>query len=468
MPLIVAGAVLLAGVSFLAGGAARRHVASAVSEVALSSSWSCAGTTAGGGSLAPGELVIDDAGATPLEASVRLVAQDGESRSIGVSVPAGSGVRVPESFAGPASGEWAAALVELYGGMGSVYQEVHTRTGSSMGACSPAASADWYFAGGSVLRNAALELSLVNPYPAAAVVDVSFATNEGEEQPLALQGVVVPARGLAVMNVGAALRQRLAIATMVTARTGEVVAWETERVARAPTGAALPPGAASSATALNPALSNPALSNPALLNPALPVAGVALTLGSGQRSRSWWWADGGEPAGVTETYDVYNPGTAPAHVNLELLPGGKGTGSNFSWTVGPASLSAVTTNGHPWALPGVAYAAHVTSTVPVVAVRSVQAGAPSPVRGIASQLGLVQGARRWLVAGGSDMEAFSASGGSVFVFERSGGHLQRTEGVSLAANGHVSFLLPGAGHTFVVEGSAPIMVSGQAVALRRS
>lgn len=453
LPLVIAGAALLAGVSVLAGGKARLQAPNAVSLVALSSTWSCAGTTAGGGSLAPGQLVIDDAGATPLKASVRLVAQDGESRSIGLSVQAGGGVSVPESFAGRASGEWAAALVELYGGMGSVYQEVHTRTGSSMGACSPAASPDWYFAGGSVLRNAALELSLVNPYPAAAVVDVSFATNEGEEQPLALQGVVVPARGLAVMNVGAALRQRLAIATMVTARTGEVVAWETERVARPPRGAALPRGADTSATALNP---------------ALPVPGVALTLGSREESRSWWWADGGEPAGVTETYDVYNPGTAPAHVNLELFPGGKGTGSNFSWTVGPASLSAMTTNGHPWALPGVAYAAHVTSTVPVVAVRSVQAGAPSPVRGIASQLGLVQGAKRWLVAGGSDMEAFSASGGPVFVFERMDGHLQRTEGVSLAANGHVSFLLPGASHTFVVEGSAPIMVSGEAVALRQS
>lgn len=446
--------------SGFAGGQVRPHATGGAPQVALSSSWSCAGGTAGRGSLVPGQLLIDNAGASALDASVRLVAQDGESRSVGVLVRAGSGVSVPESFGGPASGEWTAALVELYGGMGSVYQKVRTATGSSVQACSPDASATWYFAGGSVLRNAALELSVVNPYPAPAVIDVSFATNEGEEQPLGVQGVVVPARGLAEVNVGAVLRQRLAIATTVSARTGDVVAWETQRVARPP---ARPPAVAkrTRAEARSEATA-------AGLNPTLPVAGVALSLGSTAASRSWWWADGGEPVGVTETYEVYNPASTPASVDLELLPGGKGTASNYSWTVAAESISAVTTNGHPWALPGSAYAAHLTSSTPVVAERSVRAGAPSPERGIASQPGLVQGARRWLVAGGADMEAFSASGGSVFVFERSGVQLQRTEGVSLGANGHVSFLLPGQGHSFVVEGSAPIMVSGQALPLGRS
>lgn len=453
LPVLAAGVALLAGVSALAGHAARPHEQAVAPSVALSSSWSCAGGTAGRGSLAPSRLFIDNAGATALSGSVRLVAQDGAARGIAVSVPAGGRVIVPETFSGPASGEWAGALVALYGGMGSVYQEVSTRTGSSVGACSPAASPEWYFAGGAVLRNAALELSLLNPYPQAAVVDVSFATNEGEEQPLAVQGVVVPARGVAVVNLAAALRQRLAIATTVKARTGEVVAWETQRVAQPPAGATL---------------ARPGRSANSAMNPALPVAGVALTLGSTEQARDWWWADGGEAPGLAETYDVYNPGPVPAHVQLQLFPGGKGTGSTYSWTVGPASLSEVTTNAQPWALPNVAYAAHITSTAPVVAARSVEARRPSPERGISSQLGLVEGATRWLVAGGGTMEAFSPSRGSLQVFERLGAHLLRTEDVSLAASQHVSFLLPGAGSAYVVEGSAPVMVSAQAVTLAPS
>ncbi len=455
LPVLVAGAALVAAVAAFTGTSAPRpSAAGAVPSVALSSSWSCAGGTAGRGSLAAGQLLIDNAGAAELHASVRLVAENGQVLTMGVSVPAGRGVTVPEHLPGPAYGEWTGALVQLYGGMGSVYQGVSTREGSSVAACEPSASSEWYFAGGSVLRNAALELSLVNPYPKAAVVDVSFATNEGDEQPLAFQGVVVPARGLSVLNVAAALRQRLDIATTVTARTGEVAAWETQRVAPPPAGA-------------------PPAGTPGALNPALPVPGVALTLGARASSRQWWWAGGGEVTGLTETYQVYNPGTTPAHVALQLLPGGRGTGSSFSWTVGPASLSAVTTNGQPWALPGVTYTSRIASTVPVVAVRAVQddiprSGPPSSGRGISFETGEVQPAKRWLVPSGGRIATFSATGASVSVYERSGGQLLRALSATLAPNQHTSFPLSGVSHALLVEGSAPLMVSGAAVALGAS
>jgi hypothetical protein len=455
LPVLVAGVTLVAAAAAFTGTSTHRSpAAGAVPAVALSSSWSCAGGTAGRGSLAAGQLLIDNAGAADLHASVRLVAENGQALSVGVSVPAGKGVTVPEKLPGPAAGEWTGALVQLYGGMGSVYQEVSTHQGFSVAACEPSASPEWYFAGGSVLRNAALELSLVNPYPQAAVVDVSFATNEGDEQPLAFQGVVVPARGLSVLNVAAALRQRLDIATTVTARTGEVAAWETQRVAPPPAGA-------------------PLAGTPGALNPVLRVPGVALTLGARAGSHQWWWAGGGEGAGLTETYQVYNPGTAPAHVVLQLLPGGKGTGSSYSWTVGPDSLSAVTTNGQPWALPGITYAARVASTAPVVAVRAVQddiprTGPPSSGRGISFEAGEVQPAQRWLVASGGRVATFSARGASVSVYERLGGQLLRTLGARLAPSQHTFFPLPGVSHALLVEGSAPLMVSGTAVALGAS
>ena len=67
--------------------------------------------------------------------------------------------------------------------------------------------------------------------------------------------------------------------------------------------------------------------------------------------------------------------------------------------VGPYATAEVTTNGQPWALPGVAYAAHLVSTngVPVVAERSLVGSSPSPERGLGVLLGQDQPGDRWLL-----------------------------------------------------------------------
>ena len=73
-------------------------------------------------------------------------------------------------------------------------------------------------------------VSLLNPYPTDAVVDLSFTTDQGVEQPQGFQGLVVPPGGLLTVNLGDHLRRRQAIATTVTARSGRLVAWKTEVV----------------------------------------------------------------------------------------------------------------------------------------------------------------------------------------------------------------------------------------------
>ena len=433
-PVAVAGLALLGVALGLGGQASAAHGGASPPEgvpaVALSSSWSCAGATAGAGSLAAGRVLVDNAGSVSLAGSLRLVAEDGQARQLAFSVPAARQLSLPETLAGKARGEWAAAFVELYGGMGSVYQKVSTRWGSSVEPCIAQASSKWYFAGGSVLRNATLELSLANPYPAAAVVDVSFATNEGPEQPLGFQGVVVPARGLAVLNVGAALRQRADIATQVTTSSGLVAAFETFRVARPPAGAA-------------------ALGTPGALNPALASQGVALSAGM-QPSSTWWWAAAGEEGRTTEIYQLYNPGSTPARAVLQILPGGKGTGSSHSFTVAPASLAAVTTNGASWALPGVAYSAHVYSSQPLVAERE----AIGP--GISLAPGTAKASTRWL-ATPSLHELYSPFGGVVSVYGR--------PALDLAAGGRGD-LTPAPGTPPVISGSSPLVLEGPAVPLR--
>jgi len=435
-PVAAAGIALLAvglglsqaggtGLAVPRGGGAQ----GAAPAVALSSSWSCAGATAGPGSLAAGRLSVDNAGSSSLAASVRLVAQDGQARTVALSVAPGQQVQVPETLPGRARGEWVGALVELYGGMGSVYQKVSTRWGSSEAPCATSASGSWYFAGGSVLRNAALEISLVDPYPAAAVVDVSFATTEGPEQPLASQGVVVPARGLAVLNVGALLRQRAGVATQINASSGRVAAFETLRVQHPPLGA-------------------PPLGTAGALNPVLEASGVALSAGV-QPSTSWWWPAAGERAGSTESFQVYNPGRTPGRAVLQLLPGGRGVSSSYSFTVPPAGFVTVKTNGQPWALPGVAYAAHISSDVPVVAERE------SLGPGVSLTPGEVEAWERWL-ATPAPHAVFSPSGGGVAVYGRTA--------LSLSA-GALGNLTPAPGTAPIISSSSPVFLAGPAVPL---
>jgi hypothetical protein len=321
-----------------------------------------------------------------VDAAVRLISASGSAKELSLSVSSGTDQVVPEQLPaveGSAGPQWVGALVTLYGGMASVSQVVSTPQGTASQPCSSSASSQWYFPDGATLRNASDEISLLNPYPVDAVADLSFTTDQGREEPDAFRGVVVPAQGLTVLDLGAHLRRRSHIAVTVTTRAGEIVAFQTELVTKPPVGA-------------------PRLGTPGALNPVLPQAGVSLTLGAAQTSGSWWWPEGADGPGFTERYVVYNPGGNAAQLSLSLLAGGGGAGlgSSSQLTVGPYGTSVITTNGQPWALPGIAYAAHLQSTngVPVVAERSVTAGSPSTYRGIGALLGQAVPAEEWLVA----------------------------------------------------------------------
>ena len=152
-----------------------------------------------------------------------------------MSVPAGGTISLREQLPG---GPWAGAVVTFYGGMAAVTQLVATKQGIASQPCASAVSPRWYFPDGAALRNATDEISLLNPYSADAIADLSFTTELGQEEPAAFEGVVVPARGLAVVDLGSHLRRRQHIAVSVTTRKGQIVAFQTELVrAASPWGA---------------------------------------------------------------------------------------------------------------------------------------------------------------------------------------------------------------------------------------
>ena len=479
-PVIISlGAAVVAGVSLSQLGTGHATVPVAQAEeavgapaVALSGSWFCAGATEAPGSVAAGELVFANAGHAPVKGTIRLVSPIGYFRKMSITVPAGSTSTVPEEFLGlskKAPKPWVGALVTLYGGMATVSQSISTPEGPASQPCASAASKSWYFVDGATLRNASDHISLLNPYPVDAIADLSFTTDEGQEDPSAFEGVFVPADGLTVLNLGSHLRIREHIAVTVTARTGQVVAYETELVSKPPAHAEF---------------EGPHQG----LNPAAPISGAALELGASGLSTSWWWPAGADGNGVSESYIAYNPGPVPARLSLVLLSQGtqSGPGASSQVTVAPYGTAFVKTNGQPWALPGITYAAHLISTngVPVVAERSVTATAPSSMRGLGTLLGQAQPADYWLLPGTSAMAPTKHRGqvwlefvdpgskGAVLNLEAlRGGSLAQTVGIpplALRAGDRTAVELPAgmADVALVVKSSQPILVEDDAWGVR--
>jgi hypothetical protein len=259
----------------------------------------------------------------------------------------------------------AAALVDLDGGGAVVELFVAGPAGWDVTPCATSASRKWYFATGSTDRDANLSISLFNPFPEDAVVDLSFATDQGPSEPNEFQGVIVPGRGLTMVNVGDHVRRRVLVATTVTARAGRIVAGKIQT-----------------------------LPSP---NPAVVVA-----LGAPSDGGPWIFPDGFLDNGIVEHYYLYNPNDREAEVEMSLVLD-QGTAEPFDLTVPPKGNLTLVANDQPRIPKGIAHSATITSTngVGVVAERVLSAGKPSSRLGVGDVLGGRRTATRWALAAGT-------------------------------------------------------------------
>ena len=394
---------------------------------ALSSSWFCAGATSSLRSAAPatatttttttaasssgkasaanppvtkssvdpagdasGVVVIANAGGIEATATVSVVGTTGSPTTKTLDVPARGSVTVPELATG--DGGWAGAIVEADAGQVVVYQSVGGPLGASVSPCATSGSPTWYLPGGQTRVNADEYISLLNPYPTSTIVDLSFVTNQGAEQPQNFQGIDVPADGLVTVDLGSYLSRRSSIETTVKARTGSVVAWETEIVTPPASGA--------------PLVGSVAAGKP-LADPAWPTAGVTVTLGAPGAALSWTWPDGLAGNNLQEQYVVFNPGSATAKVRLSIGILGAAV-EPFDFSVGPGQVVPIVSEQQARIPAGAPHSATLVSTngVPVVAARTLTATAATiPVSGVtgivngnAQILGETASAADWLVA----------------------------------------------------------------------
>jgi hypothetical protein len=168
-------------------------------------------------------------------------------------------------------GTYLSAMVEIAGGGGFVEQQANTTAGNAVSPCSNSTSAQWYFADNYTLNGSGEDLVITNPFPDDAIVDFTFASNNGTRRPQNLQGFPVAGHSVAVVPEDNLPKDEAVLAVTIAASRGRVVAgraqtYQGER------------------------------------------SGYTMTLGSPSLSTEWWFADGESGPDVTfERYSIYNP-----------------------------------------------------------------------------------------------------------------------------------------------------------------
>ncbi|MET0457663.1 MAG: DUF5719 family protein [Ilumatobacteraceae bacterium] len=258
---------------------------SAPSGGTLTSTWFCPGVPAGGEEGTGGEIVIANAGSTPMQARVTLLAGPDQSVVQSLTVPPYERASVDPSAA--VTTPYAAATVEIDGGGGLVEQRATQPAGTSVAPCANQTSSSWYLAEGFTADNSNEQLVLTNPYDGWASVNVGFATADGSRQPL--EGEPVPPRSVKIIDMDSlAARDEAEVAVTVDVSRGSLV------VGRAQ------------------------------VYDGDGRLGYSMTLASPALRSQWWFANGEKGPGVIERFSIYNPTDEEVEVT-PLFLGTQGT-----------------------------------------------------------------------------------------------------------------------------------------------
>ncbi|MBV8159293.1 MAG: hypothetical protein JO265_00055, partial [Acidimicrobiia bacterium] len=336
---------------------------------ALSSTWYCAGGTAAAGGTADMSVAVVNNGDAPRTGTITFTPDQGDPKSVPVTIgPSSRAVfRAQDSVKAP----FVAATVELDGGAAAAEVGVGGPLGNSATPCASSASDHWYFAEGVTTKDAAETLFLYNPFPEDAIVDLSFSAEDGPSAPQGLQGVAVRGRGLMAVNVGDFVHRRQQVASEIATRVGRIV------VSRLQT-----------------------------FDGTAGRKGQSLALGAPAPSRTWYFPEGIVANGITERYQLYNPGDREVRAELNLALE-QGAAEPIDVTVPAQARVTVTGNDEKRIPRQVAHAVTVTAEDPgLVVERAIDAVPPAPRAGFSSIVGAVRPYAHWLFAVGEADDAW--------------------------------------------------------------
>jgi len=359
---------------------------------APSSTWFCAAgsATATADGAAEQLLVLTNLSSTPRSAEISAFGDGGQQATRSVELPPSSRTQVAVSSIVQAA--WASALVEASGGDVGVEHVLSGPNGRTAGPCASSVSSTWYLPAGSTELGVQHLLALFNPFPDEAVVDLLFETDTDTRQPPELQGLVVPPRSVRVVDVSAVVTVRQQLSTVVTARSGLVIAEQIESVgddSDVPKGLTTLLGAPSSATA-------------------------------------WSFADGRPLAdGIDVSFVLFNPGQDAIDAEVQLVvddPAVNGFVEPYALSVRPGQFSVVDLRQDNRLPSGLGWSAIVRSVSgqPLVAARVVRSVVADGSGGRTMSIGSQVVATEWDlalggVAGGSPATVAVLNGGATDV-----------------------------------------------------
>jgi hypothetical protein len=348
--------------------------------VAAAGSYSSSAFCAGGtGTAAATTIYLTNTTARPVSGVMTSTAAPGGSGAAptthrALSVPALGSAAVNPAGGLPAGSN--ASMFTFAGGGVAVSQVVSGPGGWSTAPCATQTSSQWAFAGGSTAGGNLLTLSLLNPAPTEAVVNITFLTDAGVVDPQAYQGLTVPPGQLVTENVGDFVQDANNVATLVTAQSGDLVSTEFQQWSPGGTG------------------------------------GLSLRLGSPALATIWQFAQTTAMTGATVDFYLANPGNAPATATITF---GLSSGSvePLHPVVAPRSVAVVVTSAIPGLPHQVPYAVMVDASQPIAVGRSVLApgGSTAPVWG--SSPGTVTTTGLWVVPGPGVPSAPGSAGATV-------------------------------------------------------
>ncbi len=342
----------------------------------------------------------------------------------------------------PVHGDYVAALVEMRGGDVIVEQATITASGTRPTPCATSAAGTWYTADGSTTLDADLRLLVFNPFPESAIVDFTFATNEGTRKPQALQGYPVPPLSLRAIRLTDEVLRKQSISVAASTRSGRIVLGRFQTFdGSGPAGR----------------------------------QGVVTGLAASSAGVQWWFADGEKGPGVDERFALFNPSEDDAEVSVALYSGDPAVAGipPIELTLGPESAQILDIGAQSDdAVPPGRHMAIVTSDngVPIVVERVLDTTAEGR-RGTTSVFGARLVSGRWAFAAGAGDDAgeyltvANPTGAATSVAIQSVGPAGVTsvlgyEAVPLAPAGNVQIdvkALGGPGIPLVVSGAGSVV-----------
>ncbi|MFA9563179.1 MAG: hypothetical protein ACERLM_00500, partial [Acidimicrobiales bacterium] len=179
---------------------------------ALSSAWYCAAGSAGDGNHEQ-TVFITNLGAGEMLAAVSAYTANREPVAREITVSPGATATVAASDL--VTADAVAVLVETPGDEVLVEHRIVAESGVAVGPCSSTTSAEWYLPWGTTRKSAVETIYIFNPQADAAVVDMTFETDDVDRDPNVYEGLVVNGRSVVAIDIGPEVNRRDLVAASI-------------------------------------------------------------------------------------------------------------------------------------------------------------------------------------------------------------------------------------------------------------